>query len=154
MNWLSVHQIIMEIEKWRYSAKNQNMDTSKSNTSSIIGDQGTAEKTATHIMDYPKWDRMKIIEKTLPYNLSLKSSSNKSKRNSSYSKLSSRNSSYNDVIAPSPLFRSISELNSPIQSPLSAPPKVKQNSCDVLSPLAYTKHAQDSMNSPGPNTAI
>ncbi|ORX77820.1 hypothetical protein BCR32DRAFT_247627 [Anaeromyces robustus] len=99
----------MELEKWRLASKGNQGELAKNNSgNNIIGDQITAEKTANHIMNYPKWDCKKIIEQTLPYSLSLKCSNKKS----SFTKYSS----LQDVLAPS-----INELNS-THSPLSAPP--------------------------------
>jgi len=152
LNWLSINQIIMEIEKWRLNTKNISLDSSKNNTSSnIIGDKFSAEKVATHIINYPKWDHKKIIEQTLPYSLSLKSSSKSSSKKSSYTKYNS----LQDVIAQSPLFYSVNELNS---SPLSAPPlqypqklglPINDNSSLSQSPMT-----PNTLNSPNtPNTA-
>ncbi|OUM60387.1 hypothetical protein PIROE2DRAFT_63180 [Piromyces sp. E2] len=146
LNWLSVNQIVMELEKWRISIKNQNIETlSKNNTANnIIGDQATAEKTANHILNYSKWDRMKVIEQTLPYSLSLKSSGKKS----SYTKY------HNIQEESSPLFYSANELSSP--SPLSAPPlqypqrlELQPNEAEKISTSPETP---SSINSP--NTAI
>jgi len=117
----------------------------KNNTeNNIIGDQVTAEKTANHISNYPKWDRMKIVEQTLPYNLSLKSSSKKS---CSYSK-------YNNIKEEaSPLFYSVNELTSP--SPLSAPPIQCQQRLEIQPNEAERVITPISPSSPDtPNTAI
>jgi len=126
LNWLSINQIIMEIEGWRLNAKNQSLNSPKSNTSNnIIGDKITAEQTANHIFNYPKWDNKKIIEQTLPYSLSLKRCSKKS----TYSKCNS----LKEIVSPSPLFYSMNELS---PSPLSAPPLQSQpNENDIISPI-------------------
>jgi len=148
LNWLSVNQIIMEIEKWRLNTKNVCLDSSKNNnTNNIIGDNFSAEKVATHIINYPKWDHKKIIEQTLPYSLSLKSSSKSSSKKSSYTKYNS----LQDVIAPSPLFYSVNELNS---SPLSAPPlQYPQKGLPINNNPSLSPMTPNSLNSPDtPNT--